>query len=214
MVRIHTFTIDSEESKTELCEFGDKTDKSPHNIWLHYHKHPYTPIYSLLFGPYRNKVINFCEIGIAGGDSITMWKRYFHKDTKIFAMDNGVAFLEKLAEKKHEHVIPIHIDVTNEEYMKLQLKNLDSQFDIVIDDSDHSVDSQKKIVRRFLPYVKSGGMIIIEDVYRSNSAESYQELLGEELLNQFESVYYIKGEHKNRFSGNWNNDALLVLIKI
>ena len=98
--------------------------------------------------------------------------------------------------------------------MNLQLKNIDTQFDIMIDDSDHQYISQKKIVRSFLPYIKSGGMIIIEDVYRSNSAESYEELLGEELLNQFESVYSIKAEHKNKFSGDWNNDALLVLIKI
>ena len=37
--------------------------------------------------------------------------------------------------------------------------------------------------------------------------------LGEELLSLFESVYYVKAEHKNRFSGDYNNDSLLVFIK-
>ena len=213
MVKIQTFTIDSEESKTDLCEFGDITDKSPHNKVGHFHKHPYTPIYSLLFGPYRNKAINFCEIGVASGGSVKMWRNYFHKDTVIFAMDNSLGFLGLLAQRNLENVLPIEIDVTNEDIMKNQLQHIGAQFDIVIDDSDHVIDSQRKIVVQFSPYIKSGGMLIIEDVFRSKSALEYEELFGEELLNQFESAYYIKAEHKNKFSGDWNNDALLVLIK-
>jgi SAM-dependent methyltransferase len=213
MVKIQTYTIDSHEAKTELCIFGDTTDKSPHNIWLHYHKHPYTPIYSLLLGPYRNKVINFCEIGIAGGDSIKMWKKYFHEDTHIFGMDSSPGFLDMLAQKEYKNVFPLHIDVTNEEYMREKLKEINTTFDIVLDDSDHNIDSQRKIVRTFLPFLKSGGMMIIEDVNRSEPAEKYEEFFGEELLNHFESIYYIKAEHKNRFSGDYNNDSLLIFIK-
>jgi len=213
MVRIQTYTIDSHEAKTELCVFGETTDKSPHNVWLHYHKHPYTPIYSLLLGPYRNKVIKFCEIGIAGGDSIKMWKKYFHEDTIIFGMDVSHGFLEMLKERGYSNVFPIYIDVTNEEYMNETLKEIDTTFDIILDDSDHSIESQRKVVRSFLPFLKAGGLLIIEDVNRSESAEKYEEYFGEELLNNFESIYYIKAEHKNRFSGDYNNDSLLIFIK-
>jgi len=213
MGRIQTYTIDSHEAKTELCVFGETTDKSPHNVWLHYHKHPYTPIYSLLLGPYRNKVIKFCEIGIAGGDSIKMWKKYFHEDTIIFGMDVSHGFLEMLKERGYSNVFPIYIDVTNEEYMNETLKEIDTTFDIILDDSDHSIESQRKVVRSFLPFLKAGGLLIIEDVNRSESAEKYEEYFGEELLNNFESIYYIKAEHKNRFSGDYNNDSLLIFIK-
>ena len=213
MVKIQTYTIDSHDAKTDLCVFGDKTDKSPHNVWLHYHKHPYTPIYSLLLGPYRNKVINFCEIGVAGGDSITMWKKYFHEDTQIFGMDSSPGYLEMLKEKEYPNVFPIHIDVTNEEYMREKLNEINITFDIILDDSDHTIDSQRKIVKSFLPFLKAGGLLIIEDVNRSESAEKYEAYFGEELLNNFESIYYIKAEHKNRFSGDYNNDSLLIFIK-
>ena len=216
MVKIQTYTIDSHEAKTDLCVFGETTDKSPHNVWLHYHKHPYTPIYSLLLGPYRNSLIHFCEIGIAGGDSIKMWRKYFHENTRIFGMDSSPGFLEMLTEKEYPNVFPVHVDVTDEEYMCEQLKNLNTVFDIVVDDSDHLIESQKKIVKSFLPFIKPGGMLIIEDVNRSESvsvAEKYEEYFGEELLSLFESIYYIKAEHKNRFSGDYNNDSLLVFIK-
>jgi SAM-dependent methyltransferase len=213
MVKIHTYTIDSHDAKTDLCVFGETTDKSPHNVWLHYHKHPYTPIYSLLLGPYRNKVIKFCEIGIAGGDSIKMWKKYFHEDTQIFGMDSSPGFLEMLKEKGYSNVFPIYIDVTNEEYMNEILKEIDTTFDIILDDSDHNIESQRKVVRSFLPFLKASGLLIIEDVNRSESAKKYEEYFGEELLNNFESIYYIKAEHKNRFSGDYNNDSLLIFIK-
>jgi SAM-dependent methyltransferase len=158
-------------------------------------------------------VIKFCEIGIAGGDSIKMWKKYFHEDTIIFGMDVSHGFLEMLKERGYSNVFPIYIDVTNEEYMNETLKEIDTTFDIILDDSDHSIESQRKVVRSFLPFLKAGGLLIIEDVNRSESAEKYEEYFGEELLNNFESIYYIKAEHKNRFSGDYNNDSLLIFIK-
>jgi ubiquinone/menaquinone biosynthesis C-methylase UbiE len=214
MGKIKTFTIDSGDSKTELCVFGDKTDKSPFNVWLHYHKHPYTPIYSLLLGPYRNKKIDFCEIGIAGGDSVKMWNEYFHKETRILAMDSSEGFLKMLDERRLQNVFTMHIDVSDSAYMDSQLAKLDINFDIVVDDSDHNMESQKKILKSFLPFLNPGGMLIIEDIDRANSAEKYMEYFGEEILNQFESVYYINAEHINKFSGDYNNDALLVFIKL
>jgi predicted O-methyltransferase YrrM len=118
-----------------------------------------------------------------------------------------------LKERGYSNVFPIYIDVTNEEYMNETLKEIDTTFDIILDDSDHSIESQRKVVRSFLPFLKAGGLLIIEDVNRSESAEKYEEYFGEELLNNFESIYYIKAEHKNRFSGDYNNDSLLIFIK-
>ena len=213
MGKIQTFTIDSEISKTQLCEFGHSTDKSPHNKIQHFHKHPYTPIYSLLLGPYRNRSILFCEIGVAGGYSVEMWRRYFNIESIIVAMDNSQELLNSVINRGLQNVFPLKIDVTNEEGMNSRFREINFQFDIILDDSDHEFESHIKIVRTLTKFLKPGGMLIIEDVARTNNADKYEAALGPELLEPFESIYYIKAEHANKFSGDFNNDSLLIFIK-
>jgi len=210
--RIHTFTINSEESHTELCDLGNMSDKSPHNIIGHYHKHPYTPIYSLLFGHFRNKSITFCEIGIAGGYCIKMWRDYFCKETKIVAMDYDPQLLRNIENVNFQNVITQFINVQDEECIEKSFNNLGMTYDIILDDSDHIFESHINVVKKATQFLKPGGMLLIEDVFLNNNAQKYEDALGD-LLIPFESVYYIKGEHKNRFSGNWNNDGILVFIK-
>lgn len=213
-MKIQTFTIDSESSKTDLCELGNKSDKSPHCVWLHYHKHPYTPIYSLLLGPYRNKVIQFCEIGVAGGESIKMWREYFNREeTVIWAMDCSPGFLAMLEERQLKNIKTSLIDVADVESIRRVFSSCDGEFDIIVDDSDHNFDSHKKIVETVVNYLKPGGILIIEDVERAISAEKYEAHFGKDLLDRFESVYYIKAEHEKRFSGDFNNDSLLIFVK-
>lgn len=207
--KIQTFTINSEESHTELCDLGNMSDKSPHNIIAHYHKHPYTPIYSLLFGHLRNKPINFCEIGIAGGYSIKMWQEYFCKETKIVAMDYDINLLAHI---NFKNVVTAFIDVQDEECIEKTFNTIGMTYDIILDDSDHIFESHIKIVKKATQFLKPGGVLLIEDVFLNNNAQKYEDALGD-LLIPFESVYYIKSEHKNRFSGDWNNDGILVFIK-
>jgi SAM-dependent methyltransferase len=188
------------------------SDKSPHNIIAHFHKHPYTPIYSLLLGPLRNKPITFCEIGIAGGYSIKMWRNYFCKETTIVAMDydpNLVAYIEMC---KIPNVITSLINVKDENVIESSFSTLGLIYDIILDDSDHEFDSHILLVKKATQFLKPGGILLIEDIYRRNTAQMYETAL-EGLLAPFESVYYIKAEHKNRFSGDWNNDGILAFIK-
>lgn len=210
--KIQTFTIDSEESHTELCDLGNMSDKSPHNIIAHYHKHPYTPIYSLLFGNLRNKPITFCEIGIAGGWSIKMWRDYFCKETKIVAMDYDPNLLTHITNVNFQNVFTAFINVHDEESIEKSFESMGLTYDIILDDSDHAFDSHIKIVKKATQFLKPGGMLLIEDIYLSNNAQKYEEALGD-LLIPFESVYYIKSEHKKRYSGEFANDGILVFIK-
>jgi len=210
--RIKTITIDSEESHTELCDLGNMSDKSPHNIIAHFHKHPYTPIYSLLLGPLRNKPITFCEIGIAGGYSIKMWRDYFCKDTKIVAMDYDPNLTAHIDTLHFPNVITALMDVTSEEVIETNFHTLGLTYDIILDDSDHEFNSHICLVKKATQFLKPGGMLLIEDIFRSNTAQMYEKAL-EGLLTPFESIYYIKAEHKNRDSGTWNNDGILAFIK-
>ena len=83
---IGTFLIDGSLVNSELCQLGKNhsTDKSPYNESLH--RHPYTPIYSLIFSSLKNKKINFAEIGILNNSSIKMWRDFFPY-ANIFGFD-------------------------------------------------------------------------------------------------------------------------------
>ena len=55
-------------------------------------------------------------------------------------------------------------------------------------------------------------MILIEDIFRNTSEEEYEKRL-ENVLDQFSFCTFLTVEHDQRFSGTWNNDKILVLIK-
>ena len=52
-------------------------------------------LYTYLFDSYKNTPINFLEIGVQNGDSILMWKDYFHPDSQIHTLD--IRFCEMIA---------------------------------------------------------------------------------------------------------------------
>ena len=209
---IPTLTIDSSKCLTELCIIGKNynADKSPLNQVGH--RHPYTPVYSLLMSKYRNENVRFAEIGVAGGASVYLWNNFF-KDGTFYFFDRDQNFLDHA-----KQIVPNHnntfilMDVIKPESIQEALEKTGGNLDILLDDSSHNPDDQYHIIHQGLPFVKSGGMIIIEDIYRDEPNERYEKIL-EGIKNEFSFISFIITEHKNKFSEGWNNDKLLVLIK-
>ena len=209
---IPTLVIDSSKCITELCVIGAgfSTDKSPLN--RNGHRHPYTPVYNLLMSKYRNSNVRFSEIGVAGGASVAMWNRYFENGTFYF-FDRDQNFLDHASQ-----IVPSNnnnffiMDVIRPESIKESLEKTGGNLDILLDDSSHNPNDQNHIIHQGLPFVKSGGMIIIEDVSRAEPEETYMNIL-KDIQDQFSFISFILTEHSNKFSGEWNNDKLLVLVK-
>jgi predicted O-methyltransferase YrrM len=211
---IPTLVIDSTKCLTELCIIGRLcgTDKSPVNEYAH--RHPYTAVYSLLLSKYKNENIRFAELGVAGGASVIMWNHFFPSGSFYF-FDRDQNFLDNA--KKYvpaDKNIFALIDVKYPESIKdtLQLACKDNKLDILLDDSSHNIDDQNHIIHQSLPFIKSGGMIIIEDINRNEPEENYFKII-KDIYNEFSFVSFIVTEHENRYSPGWNNDKLLVLIK-
>jgi hypothetical protein len=209
---ISTLVIDSSKSITELCCLGQyfNTDKSPYNIAGH--RHPYTPVYNLLMAKYKNQPLRFAEIGVAGGASVKMWTNYFTNGTFYF-FDRDQNFLnnaETMVDKERSKFLLM--DVTKAESVRESLENIGGNLDILLDDSSHNQDDQCNIIREGLKYVKSGGMIIIEDIERAKEDSVYENIL-KGIDHEFSFISFIITEHKNRYSPGWDNDKLLVLIK-
>jgi len=208
---IPTLVIDSTNCPTDLCFIGCVTcaDKSPFNAVGH--RHPYTPIYSLLLSQYRTRPVRFAEIGVAGGASVLMWNRFFENGTFYF-FDRDQNFLDYSKNVTGANNTFILMDVIQEESVKSALEKTGGNLDVLLDDSSHNPNDQNRIIHQGLKYLRSGGMIIIEDVERKEPESSYEDIL-KDIRDEFSFISFIITEHANKYSPGWDNDKLLVLVK-
>lgn len=212
-MKIPVVTIESSDAFTRLCELGAAcgADKSPYNRVGH--RHPYTAVYSLLFGRFRYQPCRFAEIGIAMGASMVLWRCFFqHPSTTIFGFDRDENFLEHTNQLQMPDVHTLIMDVTDEGSIHAGFQQIGGNLDVILDDSTHNLSEQVKIIKAGLPYIKPGGMIVIEDVFRRIPNEDYEKAL-EGIADEFSFITFIMTEHKDKFSPDWDNDKLLVLIK-
>ena len=61
--------------------FAEPTETAIHK-WHHF-----LPLYDRYFSPYRGKPLKFLEIGVSGGGSLALWRRYFGPEAVIFGID-------------------------------------------------------------------------------------------------------------------------------
>ena len=212
-MKIQSITIDSSASTTELCELGKKfyADKSPYNEKGH--RHPYTAVYSLILSKYKYAPLRFVEIGIAGGSSVLMWAQYFQNlGRRLFFFDRDTNFIAHANSFHIPDVYCLEMDVTQDDSISSGLKKIGGDLDVILDDSTHGIPEQIKIIKNGLPYLKSGGMFIIEDIFRRFKEEDYQKEL-DDVLDQFSFATFITCEHVNKWSPDWDNDKLLILVK-
>jgi len=205
-----TIYIDSTNCLTELCTIGSEmnTDKSPFalNSVCCKHRKGYTAVYQMLFAQYQNKELNFAEIGIETGASILTWNKFFSDKCNIFGFEYDNNKIQNIKNLNLNNVNILHTDVTNIEYLDLTFKNTNVLFDIIIDDSDHVIESQNNIISTVSKYLKSGGILIIEDIDREQNIDVYN------IDNNIWNFYtFIICHHDNR--NCWNNDKILYLIK-
>jgi SAM-dependent methyltransferase len=190
------------------------TDKSPYgNPNLPLHRHPYTGVYAMLLAPLKNKEIEFAEIGIAGGNSAILWWNYFSKANYSF-FDRDANFLDNIRKMKFPTRTPYLglMDVSVDGDIHNSLTKTGKLFDVILDDSSHEYDHQIRIAKEAFPFVKPGGYLIIEDIFRNASETNYETDLAE-LLPQCALAYFVVCNHEERYSPGWNNDKLFVLVK-
>lgn len=211
---MNSLTIDSTNCRTSLCRIcaDAGTDKSPYT--LHGHRHPYTAPYSLLFEPLRYKPIKFCEIGVFRGASLVAWRQFFSR-ARIFGYDRDEPNLQFIASLGLPGTFLGLMDASQESDIKAKLEVAvqDGElFDVILDDASHDPPDQCAVIRTALSYLKQGGLLIVEDIFRERSIELYENVLKEvQPLISFHT--FIVCDHALRYSPGWNNDKLLVFVK-
>jgi len=112
--------------------------------------------YEKLFHSRRSTVENLLEIGVHQGASILLWKEYFYK-AKIL----GVDIKECLSIKNQDRINHI---VGNAYSVEFCNQFEDKSFDIIIDDGPHTFESMVFFLSNYIKKVKSGGLLILEDI--------------------------------------------------
>jgi 23S rRNA U2552 (ribose-2'-O)-methylase RlmE/FtsJ len=123
--------------------------------------HTYLDTYEKLFSPFR-KNATILEIGLALGDSLKLWDRYFQNST-IVGCDISVVFNAKdIPARDNYNIIDIiEADATKPEFLE---KIKEYSFNIIIDDGSHMEADQITTFKLLKSKMKKGGVYIIEDI--------------------------------------------------
>lgn len=166
----------------------------------------YSSYYSDLFNEFREKEINFLEIGLGTLDPnapstfignlslnkdykpagiLRAWRDYFSRGS-IFGID--IANDCMISEERIKTFLGSSSDIN---FVEQNFSN--NVFDFILDDGDHSADAQISTFRNFFEKLKDGGLYIIEDIGGSSDSSNVFVKYNEELLesiNRHEYFYY------------------------
>lgn len=157
----------------EHYKVGDWPDKNS--------THSYIPVYEEILKPYRHTAKNILEVGLMSGESLRMWNEYFSGD--VYGIDcdikplGGKADLTEAIKEGYNIVIG---DASNEKDIEKYFWNI--KFDVVIEDAGHSIEQQLDIFRVLKPYMKAGGLYIVEDVQEIDKTKAVFNAIGGEVI--------------------------------
>jgi hypothetical protein len=131
-----------------------KTDKASSG-------HNYLKSYEEFLPVRRDEVFTFIEIGVFRGASALMWAEWF-PNASIVGLDVKPPKL-KISPKNLDLIVG---DATED----ITVERLRKRFvapSVVLDDGSHMWDQQRAALQKFWPWLKSGGLYIIEDLQSS-----------------------------------------------
>ena len=208
--------LDYKTNKSELCEIGQKydTDKSSmrYNVTDSRHCHPYTLFYNSLFKSKKNEKLQIAELGILEGASLLMWNEYF-TNANLYGFEYDYKLIKNFKDTyKNNNIQLSHIDVTDKNSIQSAFNKLNIMYDIIIEDTTHQFDDQIRVIENIYQYLKPGGILIIEDIFKRYNENDYINRL-KPILEHFQDYYFVELDHVNKNSTGWDNDKLFILIK-
>lgn len=136
----------------EITLFSDKWD-------------PYFDVYERYFHKFIEKETTLVEVGVQGGGSLQMWRKYFGDKTRIIGVDCDTSVLRHLNHYDDNTEIRIG-DQSSEEFWIEFLKTVPN-IDIFIDDGSHKMNDQIITFESVFPSLNIGGVYICEDTHTS-----------------------------------------------
>ncbi len=134
--------------------------REPHRMmskWSHY-----LEVYHKYFQAYRGRAVTVLEIGVFGGGSLQMWKKYFGPGSRIV----GVDIMEECRQYEEEQ-IQIYIGSQEDRNFLRELAGELGTIDIIIDDGGHTMNQQIVTFEELFPKLAEGGVYVCEDMHSS-----------------------------------------------
>lgn len=143
--------------------------KKYNDKWTFLQYHSYIEgFYEKAFKHYRDRKNKILEIGIDTGGSISLWSKYFSNSTILGVDITKHRLLSEYDEHNYSNAVYAYV---KDAYDPIFADSLGT-FDIIIDDGPHFFEFQKKAIELYLPKLKSGGLMVIEDVETIENAEA------------------------------------------
>jgi hypothetical protein len=131
-------------------------DPDGKGIWKWDH---YFDIYERHFSRFVGKPVTVVEIGVMGGGSLDLWRRYFGSQASIYGVDINEAC--RRLEPDHK----ILIGDQGSRVFWNRVKALVPSVDILIDDGSHRPEDQIVTLEEMLPHISPGGVFLCEDIH-------------------------------------------------
>jgi len=129
----------------------------------------YTIIYEELLASKRFQAVNMLEIGVFRGASMRTWFDYFHQGN-IYGIDGGSSASCGISDEEILHYNEtegLHTVIGNQFFeadMLKAMETFETTFDFIIDNGQHFQETQQSSFGFLWPYLKPGGIYIIEDM--------------------------------------------------
>lgn len=155
--------IDELENKSKIVNSNSQTFKIYSQVEKFTTKwESYFNVYDKIFESYKGKNITFVEVGVSTGGSLQMWRKFFGQNARIIGIElNPEA--KNLEKEGFEIFIGNQSDVNFWKDFYKKVGNID----ILLDDGGHKNIQQISTVHSSIPYINSGGLIVVEDTHAS-----------------------------------------------
>jgi predicted O-methyltransferase YrrM len=198
-------TLFEEIIKRGIIKYGEHpsafTDKQADTG--HSYAKPYTRLLT------KKDSVRLLEIGISSGGSLWLWRQFFNSYS-ITALDIASSWFvtqDFQPELENDPNIALRWNVNSTTAMAYT--GLTEQFDYIIDDGDHSPESQAKTFIHAWKFLKPGGVYFIEDVQNDNCIPQLAQVITKHCEDAIIELYYGQKRQFGRV-----DDLMIIVRKI
>ena len=164
--------------------------------------HSYLDLYESLLSKKRDTATHVLEVGIGdfkqtNGGSIKLWRDYFTNAT-VYGLD--ILDASRVSDElKTDNRIVLYTSTNayNTEFFKKEFLNKNLQFDFMLDDGPHTLESMRQFIKLYSQVMKEDGILIIEDIQSMDWIPILTAEVPEHLKN-FVKIYDLRA-NKNRY---------------